>query len=535
MQTGNQAGLELESMTHGGTPWLIRHAMDRFGKEFPVEVGLPLFRSDFGMSESSYTLKTSFPGLTADVMKQLADSYFSTFNLLYPVLDHNQFMNNILPRILTDGFGYGEAASVLALLVFALGQVGMDGIYGTPLANFHGGPSGIRGGTATQPPGLGLFNEARARIGSIRIQSVLMHVQVLLLQAAYFEANACHVEFWQSNMTASLMCQLLVQYPYEPWSTLNGDLIKRAYWTCMINEDLYHLDLDSPRTALRNIADAMSLPHFERSQDQLEFKGRTDEDSLLEYHYLAKIALTRVISRIYDAIHQSEIIPLASSRHDANNKYTDSKQSESLDDYRSPPVLIIQEMARQLALWRESLPEALKWSDHDLLTPPENFFLGKHLATSVSQADTQNSPSNLDILNSELRTRFYYARFILYRPFIFKAIHFSQQMNSYDAEQCALALQAACLWPTTLRAVDSRKRLIPHLFSWTQNFIGTLLILWMSQRDACLGQICADWLDPDSIHRTIGSMLRWIEDVKQIDDVAEWSWRILTPLFAGRV
>jgi hypothetical protein len=314
MQTGKQACLELESMAHGGTPWLIRQAMDRFGKEFPFEVGLPLFRSDFGISVSSYTSKTFFPGLSADVMKQLADSYFSTFNLLYPILDHNQFMNDILPRILTDGFGYGETASVLALLVFALGQVGMDGIYGTPLANFHGGPSGIRGGTATQPPGLGFFNEARARIGSIGLHSVLMHVQVLLLQATYFEANACHVEFWRSSMTASLMCQLLVQHQHEPWSTLNGCLIRRAYWTCMINEDLYHLDLDSPRTVLRDIAEAVSLPHFERSQEQLEFQGRTDDDSLLEYHFLAKIALTRVISRIYDAIHLSETVPLASLR-----------------------------------------------------------------------------------------------------------------------------------------------------------------------------------------------------------------------------
>jgi hypothetical protein len=65
--------------------------------------------------------------------------------------------------------------------------------------------------------------------------------------------------------------------------------------------------------------------------------------------------------------------------------------------------------------------------------------------------------------------------------------------------------------------------------------MGTLLILWMSQRNACLHQICADWLDEDSIHRTIGSMLRWIEDIKQIDGVAEWSWRILNPIFAGRV
>ena len=312
INTEIQVGLELQSMASGDTPWLIREAIDRFGKELPFEVGLPLLRPGSGISGSYCTTTKSFPGLNADMMKQLADSYFRTFNMLYPILDQSRFVNYVLPQVLTSGFKYGEAASVLVVLVFALGQIGLDGVYGTPLANLHGIPSGIRGGTATQPPGLDLFNEARARIGSIGLQSVLMYVQVHILQATYFEANACHIEFWRSSMTASLVCQLLIHYPHEPWSTLNGDLIKRVYWTCMINEDLYHLDLDSPRTGLREIADAINLPHFERPQEQLEFKGRTDDDSLLEYHFLAKIALTRVISRIYDAIHLRKSIALVS-------------------------------------------------------------------------------------------------------------------------------------------------------------------------------------------------------------------------------
>ena len=29
-----------------------------------------------------------------------------------------------------------------------------------------------------------------------------------------------------------------------------GDLIKRAYWTCILSEDFYHLDLDLPRTGI---------------------------------------------------------------------------------------------------------------------------------------------------------------------------------------------------------------------------------------------------------------------------------------------
>lgn len=31
---------------------------------------------------------------------------------------------------------------------------------------------------------------------------------------------------------------------------------------------------------------------------------------------------------------------------------------------------------------------------------------------------------NLDVVTGQLRTRFYYARFIMYRPFVYKALHF---------------------------------------------------------------------------------------------------------------
>jgi hypothetical protein len=38
-------------------------------------------------------------------------------------------------------------------------------------------------------------------------------------------------------------------------------------------------------------------------------------------------------------------------------------------------------------------------------------------------------------------------------------------------------------------------------------------------------------LDGKAIEKTIALMLHWIEDIKQIDGIAEWSWQILEPLF----
>ena len=133
---------------------------------------------------------------------------------------------------------------------------------------------------------------------------------------------------------------------------------------------------------------------------------------------------------------------------------------------------------------------------------------------------------------AELRTRFYYARFILYRPFVFKALHFPQLMVSRDVECCALAIKSACLWPIAMAPTKERKRLIPHLFTWTQNFIGILLILWILQNDDRLCHFYMEQLDFIEVQRTTSLLWQWLEDIKQVDGIAEWSWRMLHPLFA---
>ena len=78
----------------------------------------------------------------------------------------------------------------------------------------------------------------------------------------------------------------------------------------------------------------------------------------------------------------------------------------------------------------------------------------------------------------------------------------------------------------------TKKRLIPHLFTWTQNFIGILLILWAAQNNQCLHRICAEKLDRRMIDLSIGLMLEWISEIRHIDGIAEWSISLLEPLFA---
>ena len=126
--------------------------------------------------------RTIFPHLTQDTMHQLATAYFDTFNLMYPFMDRQDFISDILMKVHTEGFG-GDPDSVIALLVFALGELAIEGSRGDPVEVCRGRPSGVRGGTVPTPPGLAIFNEARKRIGFILTDNSLANVQIYSLAA----------------------------------------------------------------------------------------------------------------------------------------------------------------------------------------------------------------------------------------------------------------------------------------------------------------------------------------------------------------
>lgn len=268
-----------------------------------AEIGMPSMPAQSGSVSLPFATPTRFPMLTSDRIRSYAGAYFSTFNVVYPVLDEGLFRNETLPPLLADGFRYGDATSVLALYVLALGQLAIDSLTGAPIELVDGVPSGICGGTALQPPGLDIFNEGRARVGTLMLRGDIISVQLLLLQATYFEANACHVEYWRSIMEASMICQLLAQSPNAPWSTMTGDLLRRAFWTCVIDEDFYHIDLDLPRTGLGQLVDTIRLPNFSKALGSIGWTGGSKATSLVEFYFLSKVSLLRLISRVHQQIH----------------------------------------------------------------------------------------------------------------------------------------------------------------------------------------------------------------------------------------
>lgn len=91
------------------------------------------------------------------------------------------FVDEVVARLLRQGYRDDDPESVIALLVFALGQLAIDGVIGHPTRVSQYESSGFRSGSIEKPLGLGLFNEAWRRIGMVSAQPCLESVQIMLL------------------------------------------------------------------------------------------------------------------------------------------------------------------------------------------------------------------------------------------------------------------------------------------------------------------------------------------------------------------
>ena len=317
INSGISAASDLQYVLQEGTPWFIKQEMRSRKDVLSPEPGLQSYYvQGYSPGQSSPT-RVAFHGLTGTRIREYCDAYFNTFNVLAPVLNRDTFISETLSVVLQQGFADGEPGSVLALMVLALGQVASEGVFEQPVSTVNGIPSGFRGGSLDCPPGLEIFNEARRRVGFIATQMTLENVQVMLLQGTYYEATACHLDFWRATVTASMACQVLIKCQTVDWQSHYGDLLKRAYWTCVLSEDLYHLDLDLPQSGIQTFEDTVPLPYFIEGQDMhtpgfpsqaVGVQSAEDRDrSHFQYHFLAMIALRRLISRIHEVIHECRL------------------------------------------------------------------------------------------------------------------------------------------------------------------------------------------------------------------------------------
>lgn len=196
-------------------------------------------------------------------------------------------------------------------------------------------------------------------------------------------------------------------------------------------------------------------------------------------------------------------------------------------------------MIRQLDSWRELLPPMLQWSDNARfnLAPPfdevDRIKVGPLFTVKPIDDDRyREHKSVLATGTAMLRSRYYYARYLTLRPFVYKALHFPRQTQPDEMHCVAMCLQSCLLWPMSMYPVTQRKRLIPMLFTWNQNFMSILLILRMTAVDPGLAEIRRNNIHQPELESTVLLLLDWFRDMRLIDGVANWAWGILEHIYA---
>lgn len=475
-------------------------------------------------------VRVTFPFLTHERIHCLALAYFETFNLLYPFMDRQNFMADILARIYTEGFD-DNIESVIALLVFALGELALDGARGLSLDIYQFHQINRQDRYATRPPGLALFNEARRRTGFVLTDSNLENVQIFALTALYYQSCFRHLEFWRLAVYASLACRFLVTCNPIDWSSVKGRLIKRIYWHCAVVESGLHQDLGLPLTGLLGIDELVGLPDHDSghcSQDETRHRASCG------HHYAAHISLQRLYLNIHSTIHESTI------------PYVNFSDMV-------PKIGKLQELALQLSHWRSTLSKCIQWTDEDLLKSPflpENTSLysqtldpslTRHHEPEVAimypsdiRCETFHYTFIYDIQVALLRTRYCYANYLIHRPYIFKALHFPDQVTREDAQGVAECLRACIKWPLIFSPVSRFKRLVPYLFSWSQIFMSVLMVLHMTKNSPTLQkirfQLCGERFEED-ILESVQLMIEWIRDLRGCDPIASWCYEIIQPIY----
>lgn len=140
---------------------------------------------------------------------------------------------------------------------------------------------------------------------------------------------------------------------------------------------------------------------------------------------------------------------------------TTGSDTPSGDGSTGPTASSLKELASRLTQWRGMLPRELQWSEEDsagyptpqqttgsgfgqALDPqlsPQQSHTGRPLFSSDLNSEPVHYPYLYDLQVALLRTRYYYARYMVHRPFVYKALHFPEQMTQEDAEGAAECLR----------------------------------------------------------------------------------------------
>ncbi|KAF8458661.1 hypothetical protein BGX38DRAFT_1152515 [Terfezia claveryi] len=225
-------------------------------------------------------------------------------------------------------------------------------------------------------PGLAYFTKAMEIMGILFGGNELENVQAGLLAGLYWGQLGRVLDSWKWISWACMGCQVLVRMKLQhEKDEVRKDVILRLFWSCLQLESDILAELDLPPSGISRLEDSMPLPSG-LSTDPIA-GDLCEDDPLMWMYYLAQIVLRKLLNRAHTALYKQHV------------GHTIAETNRSLN--------IARELDFQLEQWRKTLPVPLRWDESDLPS------------TNINAA--------------RLRAKYFGARYIIYRPFVYQAVH----------------------------------------------------------------------------------------------------------------
>ncbi|KAF7115349.1 hypothetical protein CNMCM5793_002165 [Aspergillus hiratsukae] len=267
-------------------------------------------------------------------------------------------------------------------------------------------------------PGLSYYAYATQILGGLQGANGLLHVQAALLAGLYAGQLAHPVQSHGWISQAGRACQVLVRSKrYDQMQDgPTKDLYDFAYWTCLQLESDLLAELDLPASGISRAESRISLP---KGRFTLALPNEIGAPStMMMFFYSAQIHLRKVLNRVHTDLYKVErqqnsnavnpgiatnaagsasAVNAAIAAITANPSSGTTTQSSSSNNRWTSNVQEI--LSMNLELWRNSLPDIMKWKDTD--------------------------PPSKDINVARMRAKYYGARYIIHRPLLYHALHYA--------------------------------------------------------------------------------------------------------------
>jgi hypothetical protein len=198
------------------------------------------------------------------------------------------------------------------------------------------------------------------------------------------------------------------------------------------------LDLNLPLTSLTDVEGDLPLPNFGNRVVSI------DEENYY-MHFLAETSLSLLLARVH--VFQSSF---AVQRPSANAEEAPLKPLLSFPEVGDLDQHWISEMDHQLEEWRAHLPAQLKWNDGHTAEMPNASDEPSSLDPLFLPSGAREMPleqiHNSEVLIAVLRSRYLHAKFVIWLPILYKALHFPNKMTQKDGQDCTTFLKVGCFW-----------------------------------------------------------------------------------------